>query len=199
MKNSVRAAIGATLIASLAVAAISEARASVYNFQFTSPEATASGQFVVNPTNDQVTLISGSVSVSGQPIDTITTILADPSFPSPYDNGAFIYDNIYYAGNPVFDVDGVLFATAGNPGGSWNLWGNSADNYSLYEYVPNVGYAVAVTGTFTVSAPEVISFAVSTPEPPSWAMLLLGFAGLGFAGYRKANREIREITDLAAG
>jgi hypothetical protein len=187
VKNFVRAVIGAALIAS---AASSEARASVYDFQFTSPEATASGQFVVNSANDQVTSISGSVSVSGQPIDTITTILADPSFPSPYDNGAFIYDNTYYAGNPVFDVDGVLFATAGNPGGSWNLWGNSADNYSLYEYVPNVGYAVAVTGTFTVSAPEASFFAASAPEPSMWAMLSLGFAGLGFAGYRKSRKPI---------
>jgi PEP-CTERM motif-containing protein len=24
------------------------------------------------------------------------------------------------------------------------------------------------------------------PEPSTWAMMLLGFAGLGFAGYRKA-------------
>jgi hypothetical protein len=191
MKNSVRAVVGAALIAS---AASSEARASVYDFQFTSPEATASGQFVVNSANEKVTSISGSVSVSGQPIDTITTILADPSFPSPYDNGAFIYDDTYYAGNPVFDVDGVLFATAGNPGGSWNFWGNSADNYSLYEYVPNVGYAVAVTGTFTVSAPEASSFAVSAPEPSMWAMLSLGFAGLGLAGYRKS-RKVISIAD----
>ncbi len=27
---------------------------------------------------------------------------------------------------------------------------------------------------------------VSVPEPSSWAMMLLGFAGLGFAGYRRA-------------
>jgi hypothetical protein len=195
MKNSIGAAIGAALMVSLAVAATSEACASVYGFQFTSPEATASGQFVVDPTTDQVTSISGSVSVNGQPIYTITTILADPSFPSPYNNGPFIYDNTYYAGNPVFDIDGVLFATAGNPGGSWNLWGNSADSCSLYEYVPNVGYGVAVTGTFAVSS-EVSSFAVSTPESSTWAMLLLGFAGLGFAGYRKAKRD---VTDLALG
>jgi hypothetical protein len=196
MKNSLGAAIGAALVVSLAVAATSEACASVYDFQFTSPEATASGQFVVDPTNDQVTSISGSVSVNGQPIDAITTILADPSFPSPYNNGPFIYDNTYYAANPVFDVDGILFATAGNPGGSWNLWGNGPDNYSLYEYVPTVGYAVTVTGTFGVSTPEVSSFAVSTPEPSTWMMLLLGFTGLGFAGYRKAKRD---VTDLALG
>jgi hypothetical protein len=196
MKYSPGAAIGAALMASLAGAATSEACASVYDFQFASPEATASGQFVVDPTTDQVTSISGLVSINGQPIDTITTILADPSFPSAYNNGPFIYDNTYYAGNPVFDVDGVLFATAGNPGGSWNLWGNGPDSYSLYEYVPNVGYAVAVTGTFAVSTPEASSSAVSAPEPSTWAMLLLGFAGLGFAGYRKANRD---VTDLALG
>ena len=26
----------------------------------------------------------------------------------------------------------------------------------------------------------------AVPEPSTWAMLLIGFAGLGFAGYRKA-------------
>jgi hypothetical protein len=26
----------------------------------------------------------------------------------------------------------------------------------------------------------------SVPEPSTWAMMLLGFAGLGFAGYRRA-------------
>jgi hypothetical protein len=191
VKNTLRAAVGAALVAS---AATSAARASVYDFQFTSPDVAANGQLVVDPANEQVTSISGSVSVSGQPTDTITTILADPSFPSPYDNGVFIYDNIYYAGNPVFDVDGVLFATAGDPGGSWNLWGNGADNYSLYEYAPDVGYAVAVTGTLTVSAAEAPSFAVSAPEPSIWVMLSLGFAGLGFAGYRKS-RQVLSIAD----
>ena len=29
---------------------------------------------------------------------------------------------------------------------------------------------------------------IGTPEPSTWAMMLLGFAGLGFAGYRKSRR-----------
>lgn len=31
-----------------------------------------------------------------------------------------------------------------------------------------------------------VTFSASTPEPSTWAMLLLGFAGLGFAAYRRA-------------
>ena len=27
------------------------------------------------------------------------------------------------------------------------------------------------------------------PEPSTWAMMLLGFAGLGFAGYRRAKKD----------
>ena len=30
--------------------------------------------------------------------------------------------------------------------------------------------------------------AVATPEPATWAMTLLGFAGLGFAGYRASRK-----------
>ncbi len=33
-----------------------------------------------------------------------------------------------------------------------------------------------------------LTFAGSVPEPPTWAMMLAGFAGLGFAGYRTAPR-----------
>jgi hypothetical protein len=32
-------------------------------------------------------------------------------------------------------------------------------------------------------------FTIAVPEPSTWAMLLIGFAAVGFAGYRKARRE----------
>jgi len=33
-----------------------------------------------------------------------------------------------------------------------------------------------------------VSLETAVPEPSTWAMLLLGFAGLGFAGYRASRR-----------
>jgi hypothetical protein len=29
---------------------------------------------------------------------------------------------------------------------------------------------------------------LTAPEPSTWAMMILGFAGLGFAGYRRAGK-----------
>jgi len=43
----------------------------------------------------------------------------------------------------------------------------------------SVGKFVLDSGTLTVTA---------VPEPSTWAMMLAGFAGLGFAGYRATRR-----------
>jgi PEP-CTERM motif len=64
-------------------------------------------------------------------------------------------------------------------------------------------YAPGTETFFTVAGPGIVTINVGTsndslgfglgggsvsivPEPSTWAMMLLGFAGLGFAGYRKA-------------
>ena len=41
--------------------------------------------------------------------------------------------------------------------------------------------------------PGWVLYSPTVPEPSTWAMMLLGFAGLGFAGYRRA-RAGREAT-----
>jgi hypothetical protein len=38
-------------------------------------------------------------------------------------------------------------------------------------------------GNFTIGAPAIVASAV--PEPSTWAMMILGFAGIGFMAYRR--------------
>ena len=54
--------------------------------------------------------------------------------------------------------------------------------------INDAGQVVGYIGTGLAAqwSPSDPSAAISVPEPSTWAMMLLGFAGLGFAGYRRA-------------
>ena len=60
---------------------------------------------------------------------------------------------------------------------------------------PIVGYPVTqfydihTDGSFSTAAGAV-------PEPSTWAMMLIGFAGVGYAGYRSARK--RSMAAIAA-
>jgi hypothetical protein len=89
------------------------------------------------------------------------------------------------------NADGTvtLWATTATTSGSGD---NGADPNEIVEITDALGDTSLPTGeTFSVFDGPVaglryggVAFA-ATPEPSTWAMLLLGFAGLGFAGYRK--------------
>ena len=172
-----------TLFGSLALAAVfsaSTANAAAYRFTFESfdDQLTAEGQFTVNA-SDEVTAVSGKIS--GLVDQTITGVAVNPSFPnaaySP--DGSFIYNNLYYNSGMRFDIDGLLFTTAQDPHGFWNLWGNFPGNYSLFESAGSYNYPVEKTGSLSVAA---------VPETSTWAMLALGFASLGLVGRRRGLR-----------
>jgi hypothetical protein len=64
--------------------------------------------------------------------------------------------------------------------------GYTTSNGGYYYNNPlGVGGPVIGSGSATVTPVTPTS---SVPEPSTWAMMLLGFAGLGFAGYRKAHQ-----------
>ncbi len=125
-----------TMIASMTaviLATWSAANATVYNFKFTSLSESVIGQLTVDTSDNEVTNITGTLS--GTVNDTISGIITDPSFPNPVSlaDGAFIYDNVFYPGQAsLVDQYGVVFTTAGNPGGYWNLWSGAPGDYSLY-------------------------------------------------------------------
>jgi hypothetical protein len=172
-----------TMIASLATAMLfpaSTANAAVYKFTFESfdSQLTAAGEITVNPA-DEVTAISGFIS--GVTDQTISSVTSNPNFSgaaySP--DGSFIYNNLYHPSGLSSDIDGLLFATAQNPSGYWNLWGNSPGNYSLWESAGHYNYPIQESGTLSLAA---------VPELSTWAMFGLGFAGLGLARRRRAPR-----------
>ena len=71
-------------------------------------------------------------------------------------------------GSGEFSINGV----------SENLGDDGVIN--LGDLGPNIDLTFTGSGVFVVGG--------VVPEPSTWAMMLLGFAGLGFAGYRASRR-----------
>jgi hypothetical protein len=98
--------------------------------------------------------------------------------------GAFIFHDvnqglavIAFAGTDINAATTFLSITVDNP----NLMLNGvADEFNaLNNGSSDAGFPTA--GFWTASFPS-----TAVPEPSTWTMMLLGFAGLGFAGYRRA-------------
>jgi hypothetical protein len=125
----------------------------LFDFAFDIAPETGYGSFhTTDEGNGQFLANSGNLTVTGgSDIGTYTLYPGGPGQTlSPM--GGFNYDNLLYPFyptlNPPLDDDGLLFT---NPGVEINIWGNSPDNYSFYDYYGS-GYPTALTedGTFTL-------------------------------------------------
>jgi len=131
---------------------VSAARATVYDYSFLSfdNQLALSGTMTVDD-NNVITGMTGSFA--GLVTQTIDGITPNPNLggqaTSP--DGMFYYDNVLVSGNPSLDTGGVLFTTAENQAGYWNLWGTGANSYDLYESVSG-NYPVEESGLLTLSA-----------------------------------------------
>jgi hypothetical protein len=109
-------------------------------------------------------------------------------YPEP---GKVSYDNLFYAGGlaPVtcagvpplgyFDDYGVMLTLAN--GDLVDIYSNGGSGPGVY------GAVVLVDGVADYTSAGGLSL-TAAPEPSTWAMMMLGFAGLGFAAYRKARQ-----------
>jgi hypothetical protein len=108
-------------------------------------------------------------------------------FPAP---GTVSYDNLFYAGGnaPItcltvppggfFDGYGVLFTLAnGDLVDLYSNGGNAPGDYGVVVWADGAGDYTSSGG-----------LSLTAPEASTWSMMVLGFAGLGLAGYRSSRK-----------
>lgn len=131
---------------------------------------TTSGDFLAEGDFGTLSLSAGTHTYTGTPFE------LDIAFTAPI--GTAPNPGVYNAvlKGTVTNANGGVSLTFTNPdqvfafnGGTFEL---DMNNTSL-----RTGQTVDLTGAFTVTS--------AVPEPSTWAMMLLGFLGLGFVSYRK--------------
>ena len=119
----------------------------------------------------------------------------------PSDNAGFLtYDNLFWPhGAPptasdfdgaggFLDIYGLMFNLGGDtvaPGTVVDLFDNGVSPKTGVNYG---GFGLAVATSTETLAYIKGGLTATAPEPSTWAMMLLGFAGLGFAGYRRSRK-----------
>lgn len=110
----------------------------------------------------------------------ITGLVSNPNQPQPTNNGQYIYDNVGFPGMPHLDNAGVLFTAGSYTYNIYTVASNDSFTYYLSSTNPNGIFDPGQPGT--LFADDNVS---AVPELSTWAMMLLGFAGLGFLAHRK--------------
>jgi hypothetical protein len=94
----------------------------------------------------------------------------------------------------------TLEQVAGGLGGSGIAFGLDATQAAqLTALGPNALLGVSASFGGAVGGPDVVQavgLAAAVPEPATWAMLLFGFLGVGFAGYRRTRTSSRPTLRL---
>jgi hypothetical protein len=135
-------------------------------------------------TGNNVLMQSGTTGPASYTLSFATALL---SF--QFDTVSNITSNLLPAWSATaFDASNVTLSTAGNS--SLSVGGN-AQTYLLngpgIESVTFYGNAEGLAG-FTNQPIDTLVLTTAVPEPSTWAMMLLGFAGIGFMAYRRKSK-----------
>jgi hypothetical protein len=147
-----------------------------------------------------VTLLGGQPGFLPNPPDPGTPpgVSGSPAF-SAY---GLSYDNILYVNgtsvlipceltpaltNQYLDAYGVLLSYKGIEG---EIWGNGPFGPPGNYYTFATQNSTSGAGGGYLYSNSVERFSITTPEPSTWAMMLVGFVGLVFAGYLPSRKRI---------
>jgi hypothetical protein len=156
----------------ISLVATNAASAAIYNFSFAQSQALLGQAF---SGNGQFTTLDTAMQVGGQTayeIVSITGTVNGSAITAPFNASG--YGNYFTTGQYFLDGSGIRFTDAA---GTQISFFNQSNNgmYRVNTISPGSSEYVSVT-TSAVSA---------VPEPSTWAMMILGFCGLGFIAYRK--------------
>jgi hypothetical protein len=172
MMKTFRIALCATTV--IAATSLVSAQAKTFYFNYTSKHSSGSG--VVDATSlggGEYLATSATGTIDGSPL----TLIA----PGGFDHN----DNIvFFPPSPVFlDFQGIAYAAGG---GDYNLFFDiSGIEGPPGYYDVDIVYGRVIDGRIETLEPLITGEVRAIPEPSTWAMTLLGFAGLGYAGYRR--------------
>lgn len=162
----------------------SSADATTYDLQFTSPVFNISASASVDGSNE-VTAFSGTFT-------NLTTSTSAPivGVESLLNSGLiWTFDNLLFATDPIVTNNGIVFDAAGF---GFNLYSTGSGPYSYYL---STTYPTGDSTSPNIDPGILGSLAVSTvgavPEPSTWLLLVIGFAGLALTySWRGGSREV---------
>ena len=184
MKIGAVLAGGFSIAALVVTAAPAQAATEVFNFADNVDGIFAFGTLTTSDTPNtigtfDITDITGTVidaRTAAPTVDQISGMIPNFSDPTPTDAFGFIYDNVM-----PLNINGVLFE--GASADIYNLWSTGGTTGELYTYGDGGLPAFDAKGTLSVGV---------VPEPATWAIMLMGFAGLG--GALRAVRRQHPVT-----
>ncbi|MGO9390747.1 hypothetical protein [Rhodoblastus sp.] len=163
MKNSVKLAAAVLAMA----LASGSASAKVWEFSYTDGVGdSGSGTFITGSVGPTYTVTGITGTADGKTITGLSSYAGSDQILYPID----------YPKSAGVDLSGISFSTSGGP--DFNLYAYSGGTWLLNSNVDPIGYPQ--------NGNALTAFSVSTvPEVSTWLMMLAGFAGLGFVGYRR--------------
>lgn len=162
------------------------ADAATYSFDFSTTGSVFTAAATMT-TADTLNALGGYdvLSISGTlsgPGGGAISLVANPVQPNPATTTYFMYDNVYFPGGPKVDGYGILFAAGGY---EYDLYSTGPSTYYLSSTNPAGGY---VPGQAAAFGDPRVTAATVVPEPSTWLLTLLGFAGLALFAGRKARK-----------
>jgi PEP-CTERM motif len=161
---------------------------------------------ITNSIPDWLQIAEVVATQSGTGIDVaLATNGATATASSVYQNGPAVpglaidgiintsYPNIFHSGTPLAgEFLKITFASAVNLD-SFTIFGRSdccseRDKYTIAFDTTSGVQTFQADNSNLLGDGNTITFAGAVPEPATWAMMILGFVGVGFMAYRRKNR-----------